>query len=397
MKSISRRKFFKTGTAVAAGCAIPASKSSSLLKQDTPPRIKRYKPFGKTGWDIGDISAGAGQSEPSLVQYQYERGINLFDTARQYGDHELTLGKVWEKIPREKVFLVSKWDPSKLNKDSKKADILTWLDESLERLQTTYVDCMMIHGIGHPMFGDITLIQNPEIYEAYDEAKRLGKIRFTGASGCGPKIMEEMEWGIDNNRFEVVLIGANFLTFGLEPLLKKARDKGIATIAMKTMTIYKSDLNIAGLKDKNTNARQAVIKYMLGSDLFDTMIIGQRNYEQVNEYLSVSGTTTLDEDDDGLLETLSAVIGTKYCRPGCDGCYGACPNDVRVWDILRYKMYFENYGNEKYAMEKYKQLPQINSAAGCADCNSAECEKACTYRIPVQRLLNDAHNVLTIT
>ncbi|MCP4726380.1 MAG: aldo/keto reductase, partial [bacterium] len=354
MKSISRRKFFKTSTAVAAGCAIPASNMKTPIMQDTPPKIKRYKPFGKTGWEIGDISSGYGQADPNMILYQYECGINLFDTARQYGDHELTLGQVWNKIPRDKVFIVSKWDPYKLTKDTKKAEILTMLDESLERLNTTYVDCMMIHGIGHPSTGDITLIQNPEIYEAYDEAKRLGKVKFTGASGCGPNIINEMEWGIDNDRFEVVLLGANFITYGLEPLLKKARDKGIATIAMKSMTIYKADLNIEGLKDKNTNARQAVIKYMLASDLFDTMIIGQRNYEMINEYVSVSGTTTLDEDDDGLLETLSAIIGTKYCRPGCDGCYGTCPNDVRVWDILRYKMYFENYGNEKYAMEKYR-------------------------------------------
>ena len=49
--------------------------------------------------------------------------------------------------------------------------------------------------------------------------------RFTGASSHGPRMLEEMGWGIDNNRFDVVLIGANFLTHGVEPLLKKVQRK----------------------------------------------------------------------------------------------------------------------------------------------------------------------------
>ena len=36
-------------------------------------------------------------------------------------------------------------------------------------------------------------------------------------------------------RFDLILVGANFLTHGIEPVLKKARAKGVATIAMKTM------------------------------------------------------------------------------------------------------------------------------------------------------------------
>ena len=125
-----------------------------------------------------------------------------------------------------------------------KSALLESLDVSLKKLNTTYIDCMMLHSIGHPRYGGLERIQNPAIYEAWDEAKKLGKIRFTGASSHGVKMIEEMGWGIDNNRFDVILIGANFLTHGVEPLLKKARAKGVATIAMKTMTLYTSDLNI---------------------------------------------------------------------------------------------------------------------------------------------------------
>jgi len=395
MNNISRRNFLHCSTAIAAGAALPDSVHKMTIPLQDKPSVKRYKPFGKTGFMVGDISAGAGQTDPGLVDYIFERGINFIDTGIAYGDHELVIGKVLPKFKREKLFICTKWDPYLNTPDVTKAALMEALDKQLKRLNTPYVDCMMVHSYGDPDLGDIKRIQNPAIYEAFDEAKKLGKIRYSGGSCHSVNILEETEWALDNNRFDVLLLGANFLTKGLEPLLKRARSMGVATVAMKTMTIYKTDINIKSLMNKQTNARQAVLKYMLASDLFDTHIIGMRNYDQVNEYLSVSGTTSLTTEDEEHLETLSAVIGPEYCRPGCNACYGACPNNVPVWDILRYKMYFEHYGDEKYAIERYGRLPEARSAAVCADC-SAPCEDACRYNLAVRDKLITAHNMLTL-
>jgi predicted aldo/keto reductase-like oxidoreductase len=254
----------------------------------------------------------------------------------------------------------------------------------------------MIHSIGHPRYGGIERIQNPAIYEAWDEAKKAGKIKFTGASSHGVRMIEEIGWGIDNNRFDVILVGANFLTHGVEPLLKKARARGIATMAMKTMTIYKSGLNIRELQGKETNARQAVIKWILASDLFDTMIISMRNFDQVREYLAVSGTFGLTAEDRSHLAALAAVISPQYCRPGCDACYGSCPSDVPIWDILRYRMYFEHYGDQKYAMERYNLIPAANRPSACDQCD-APCEKACRHQLSVRERLIEASRMLALT
>jgi len=394
MNDVSRRDFIHTSTALAAGCALPLKPGRIHEQTAGKPEIKRYKPFGKTGFMVGDISAGSGQSEPGLIDHIFECGVNLIDTAYQYPGHEKLLSKVLPKW-RDRIFIIDKWAPELVSPEVTKAELLKQLDEQLARLKTTYIDCLMIHAIGHPFLGDITRIQNPAIYEAWDEAKKMGKIRFTGASSCGVNVLKEMNWGIDNGRFDVIIVGGNFLTHGAEPLLKKARARGVATVAMKTMTIYKSDLNIRALQNKNTNARQAVIKWVLASDLFDTMIIGMRNYDMVSEYLSVSGTTSLTDEDSGHLETLRAAISPVYCRPGCDGCLGSCPHDVPVANILRFKMYFENYGDEKYAMRRYRELPASQSAAVCADC-SAPCEDACIYNLPVRRRLIEAHSQLTM-
>jgi predicted aldo/keto reductase-like oxidoreductase len=391
MSLLSRRSFLRAASVGAAASAL--ARRADAIPQTAPgAKVRRYKPFGKTGWKVSDVSGGSGQTDPGVFEHMFQAGITLVDTGAQYGGHEEMLGKVLPKW-RSKVFVVDKWDPPVVTPKVTKATLLEALDQSLKKLNTTYVDCMMIHSIGHPRYGGIERIQNPAIYEAWDEAKRLKKIRFTGASAHGPRMLEEMGWGIEHDRFDVILIGANFLTHGVEPLLKKARAKGIATMAMKSATLYQSDLNIRALQGRETNARQACVKWILASDLFDTVVIRMPSFDKVDEYLATSGTTKLAASDRRHLEILSASIGSIYCRPGCSGCLDACPRGVPVADVLRYKMYFENYRDQKMALAEYARVPAAQRASRCSDC-AAPCERRCPYGVRVRERLAEAHRQL---
>jgi hypothetical protein len=120
-----------------------------------------------------------------------------------------------------------------------------------------------------------------------------------------------------------------------------------------------------------------------------------RNYDQVNEYMAVSGTTGLTAEDRGYLKTIEAAISGIYCRPGCDRCYGSCRKGVPIWDILRYRMYFEHYGDQKLAMQRYLQVPAAHKASHCEHC-PAPCERTCPYGLQIRRRLTEAHQLLTI-
>jgi len=394
MTRVTRRSFFQASTAAAAGVALPRSQAGGQPSSSEAPKIKRFKTLGRTGWKVSDMSGGSGQTDPGVIEYMFQAGINLIDTGQQYVGHEEVIGKVLPKW-RSKVFVLDKWDPPLITPTVTKSALLEALDVSLKKLNTTYVDCMMLHAIGHPRYGGLDRIQNPAIYEAWDEAKKLGKIRFTGASSHGPRVIEDMSWGIDNNRFDVILVGANFLTHGIEPVLKKARAKGIATIAMKTMTLYTSDLNIRALQGQHTNARQACLKWVLASGLFDTLVVRMPSYDTAAEYLAVSGTTTLAPPDRARLDLIAEHIGRDYCRPGCGACLGACPGDVRIADILRYRMYFENYREQKLGLEKYRQVPAAHRAAACEGC-PAPCEGSCPYGVRIRERLTGAHRLLSL-
>jgi uncharacterized protein len=394
MSRVTRREFVRASSALAASAALPAVAAAAGQPQPPGPRVKRFKTLGKTGWKVGDISAGSGQRDAGVLNHAFECGINLVDTGAQYGGHEELLGKVLPKW-RDKVFVLDKWDPPVVTATVTKSALLEALDVSLKKLNTTYVDCMMIHSIGHPRYGGLERIQNPAIYEAWDEAKKRGMIKFCGASSHGVRMIEEMNWALDNNRFDLILIGSNFLTKGVEPTLRKARAKGVGTIAMKTLTTIKADPQIRALQSETTNVRQACLKWVLASDLFDTLVVSMRNYETVDEYLAVSGTTKLSTGDHHFLELAAASVSPVYCRPGCASCHEACPSGVPVADILRYKMYFENYGDEKFAMQRYGLVPVSQRPSRCAGC-AAPCERVCPYGLKVRDRLREADRQLRL-
>jgi predicted aldo/keto reductase-like oxidoreductase len=96
-----------------------------------------------------------------------------------------------------------------------------------------------------------------------------------------------------------------------------------------------------------------------------------------------------------VLEGYAAALDRDYCRPGCDGCLDACPQKVRIHDILRYRLYFNNYGREKYAMNLYAALPSGRNAANCGSC-AGQCSGSCAFGLDIRSRLADAHNELTI-
>lgn len=404
-KSISRRTFLERGVAsvVGAGVGLVAADGVSWSQEnpgekppDIPaekPTIKDYRPLGKTGWKVSDISFGnAGMTEPSLLEYAVERGINYVDTARQYYEMEVVVGKIFPQ-KRDKLFVTTKLMPELITADVTADAVATAIDESLQRLNTDYVDSCLIHSVGDPNLGDLTRIQNPKIYEAFAKAKKDGKIRFWGASSHGPKMVEDFTWLIENTDIDMIMPGMNYMTKGLEPVLAKAKTKNIAVVAMKSLSAARKVDYSAYMKEGRT-VRQALLKWMLAQPDIDTISLTMRTFEDVDEFVGASGNPNLTPEEKKTLKEYGHLLDRNYCRPGCDACLAACPDRVPIHDILRYRLYFHNYGREKYAMGLYAALPLSKKADRCASC-SAPCIGYCPFRIPVRDKLVGAHSELS--
>jgi len=121
------------------------------------------------------------ESQPFLRQ-ALDLGINFFDTANVYssGDSERVVGKFLKaNTRREAMVLATKVhgvmrDEPNGSGLSRKA-ILFELDQSLQRLQTDYIDLYQIHRWDYD-----TPIE--ETLEALHDAVKAGKVRYIGAS-----------------------------------------------------------------------------------------------------------------------------------------------------------------------------------------------------------------------
>ena len=161
--------------------------------------------FGNT--DLVASAVGFGTWEMSTTMYGHidvdeaakavnmaiDRGITLFDTAEVYGPYhsEELLAKALGNR-RNEIVLVTKvgfdYDdtPQVIGRNSKKAHIIEHTEGCLRRLDTDYVDLMLIHWPDHD-----TPIE--ETMEGLEELKQSGKIRHYGVSNFNIDMMEECE------------------------------------------------------------------------------------------------------------------------------------------------------------------------------------------------------------
>lgn len=125
-----------------------------------------------------------------VIQTAYESGIIFFDHATCYGKNgaaEQRFGEAFQltNLNREDVFIQSKCgiESERQEFDWTKANILKCVDESLTRLQTDYLDSLLLH---RP-----DLIFEPEeVALAFDELEKTGKVRHFGVSNLSPLQME---------------------------------------------------------------------------------------------------------------------------------------------------------------------------------------------------------------
>ena len=157
--------------------------------------------LGNTGLEVSILGFGAsplgnemGPADPieaaRAVHLAIDKGMNLFDTSPYYGRtlSETRLGEAL-KGRRQRVILATKCGRyDKDGFDFSAARIRRSIDESLQRLQTDYVDLFQAHDIE---FADRRQI----LEETLPEMRRIqqsGKARFIGITGLPVRILRDV-------------------------------------------------------------------------------------------------------------------------------------------------------------------------------------------------------------
>jgi hypothetical protein len=378
--------------------------ASPARRAPAAPTIRHYKRLGSTDIEISDISFGGSRlhHDVALIQHAFDHGVNYFDTAESYtsGVSEETIGIALHG-KRDKVYLASK---GAFYADTRQDEMMRTLEGSLRRLRTDYIDVYFNHAVN-----DVERLRNPELHAFAERAKQQGKIRYLGLSGHGGRLIECLNHAIESGKFDVMLVAYNFgqdpsflqrftrsfdfiaINPELPRTLQKAKAAGMGVIAMKTLRGARLQSMERYQRDGATFA-QAAFRWVLSNRHVDALVVTMQSTAQVDEFVAASGSGKVTRHDMELLQRYAALHNATYCRPLCDACEPACPEQVQIADVLRHKMYFEDYGAERMAMEEYARL--AHNAAACLTCTHQRCLQACPYGLPIPQLTRQAHRLL---
>jgi predicted aldo/keto reductase-like oxidoreductase len=412
------RRRFLTGAAVSVGGVVAgvaatvgrnldwltvtsAALSTDTPRQDDAPRaawegahIQSYRRLGRTNFEVSDISLGSGRIKGELgervARAAIERGINYFDTAPDYSEagSELALGKVMQGN-RDKMFLATKFcrPGGNLPTGTPVADYIAAVDGSLQRLQTDYVDLVHIHSCD-----TVERLMDPNAHEAFDRLKEQGKVRFLGFSSHTPNLEQVAETAIESNRFDVMMLAYHHGAWPkLGELIDRAHAIDMGVVAMKTL----KGAHHKGLmesREEQDSYTQAAFKWVLSNPKVACLVVSFSELAHVDEYIYASGKLPA-QNDYASLQRYDELIAGKHCYQHCGACLSSCPEGLPIDDVLRFRMYFEDYGDEREAMRQYDKL-QVKADV-CTGCN-APCANACPFDVPIAEATQGAHRMLTL-
>ena len=157
----------------------------------------------------------------TLIQTAVNLGINFFDHADIYGagKSESLFGEVLNRNPelRSKVIIQTKCGICKGYYDNSKSHILESVNNSLHRLQTDYLDLLLIHRPD-------TLMVPEEINEAFNELKASGKVRYFGVSNMNSMQVEYLQHHLDErlivNQLQFNVVHSGMIDAGINANMK---------------------------------------------------------------------------------------------------------------------------------------------------------------------------------
>jgi predicted aldo/keto reductase-like oxidoreductase len=345
------------------------------------------------------ISASRDEAE-KVVKYAFERGINYFDTARNYGDSEEKVGAALKGV-RDEVFIATKV-LQRTKKDAARAG----LKQSLRNLQTDRIDLLQLHGIDSQEVFE--KVMGPDgALAALKEAKAQGQIDYIGISGHNPHVLAK---AIGTEEFDTVLVPLNILDRrASETLISLANEVDVGIVIMKAMggclgplEYPQREARFLGRPERDwpdasefavhfgkegIERAQRSLRFVLAHDV-DTVIPGFRSTDEVDCALSVADHFEGLTPDEKRACRFGELPPEPFCRE-CGACI-PCPDGVEIPTILRWGTYNTFFDIKKWTREQYPKLrTRVNS---CTEC--AECEKKCPYHLPVISMLKATEKIL---
>lgn len=266
----------------------------------------------------------------NLIRSAMEEGINFFDHADIYGkgkSEELFSEAIqMNSSIREKMILQSKCGIRNGYFDFSKEHIVESVDGILKRLNTEYLDILLLHRPD-------PLMEPAEVAEAFEELHNSGKVKYFGVSNHNPAQIELLKKYIPQK------LVVNQLQFSIAhtPMI----DSGI-TLNMKVDQSINRDMSVLEYSRLNDITIQAWSPYQHG--FFGGSFLGDvETYPKLNEVVDniaekygVTNTAIATAWITRHPANIQVVLGTTKVERLKDACQGS---DIRLTREEWYQIY----------------------------------------------------------
>ena len=319
--------------------------------------------IGKTGITVEKNGFGAlpiqripKQEAVYLIRKAFDGGITYFDTARAYSDSEEKLGEELQGI-RDQVVVATKTgcrDVSGFWRD---------LETSLRTLRTDRIDVYQFHNPAFcPKPGD-----GSGLYEAMEEARRQGKIRFISITNHRLDVARE---AVASGLYATLQFPFNYLSTEKElELLEETKQAGMGFICMKGMS--------GGL----INNSAAACAFM---NQFPEVIPiwGVQRERELDEFLThIKNPPVMTPELRAVIDADRAQLQGEFCR-GCGYCM-PCPQGIVINQAARMSLMLRRAPEENSLNEQGRQM--MARIEACVECY--QCAAKCPYGLDTPKLL----------
>lgn len=311
----------------------------------------------KNGFGALPIQRVSAEYAGMLLKKALDAGVNYFDTARAYTDSEEKIGLALSG-ERDRFFLATKTGSTTVEGFWKD------LETSLRLLKTDYIDIYQFHNPAFcPKPGDGT-----GLYEAMEEAKRQGKIRFIGLTNHRLNVAEE---AVRSGLYDTLQFPFCYLATEKDiALVDLCREQNVGFISMKGLS--------GGLI---TNSAAAYAWQAAYDNVLP--IWGVQREAELDEFLSYIDNPPSMEDPEikAAIEKDRAELIGNFCR-ACGYCM-PCPAGITINQCARMSQLIRRSPSANLLSEENQaMMRKIND---CLHCN--QCKKKCPYGLDIPNLL----------
>ncbi len=329
-------------------------------------------------------------------------GINYFDTAYNYigGYSERILGQALQGGLREKVCIATK-SPAWLYKAPEDFD--RFLQEQLDRLQTTYIDNYLLHSMNG---GSWKKTVRNDAVQGMVRAKASGKVHNIGFSFHDDlELFEEILNAAD---WDFCQIQLNYYDQDYQAGLKGMRmaaERGLAVVVMEPLRgglLVNLPKEAQAAFDDSGYGRSNVewaLDWLWGMPEVSCVLSGMSTPEQLQQNIGFANKAKpgmLSAEEQAVIAQAKAALDARAAIPctGCNYCVDLCPNKIAIpYNFRAYNMGVL-YDDMELAKDFYRN--EVTSygrrADSCISCGS--CEEICPQHIAISEWLPKVDELL---